>query len=417
MSIARVEPSTPSWRRATGFPARLLGAATVRSSAVYAATGVAFMVANVVLARALPVADYATMTLAVALVGFGGLIGPLGQDRVVVRRDLAASPGLLARGTGASAVVGLAVGAVAAGVYGLDADLAASLVLGATAYGVGILAAAKLQSEGRFILATLVAQAPSPLLLGAALLLAVSGLAGAATVAGLFAAGLACVAAAAWRHLLAAAGPATPPYRVDWSESLALTGLALMAALAAAFERLAVPLLLPERALAELGVVAALVVGPLRMLQLATQRTLTPRLRDAPSAEARRGLLLREAGLLGALTLGAGVILWFAVPLAVPHLLGGKYDLAPALVAAALASGAARVANGLATAAVTALSPRERLHLVNVTGWVTLSLAVPAAWAGAAWGGLAGLVAAVALVNLGQAAALIALVRPSFRDG
>jgi hypothetical protein len=126
-------------------------------------------------------------------------------------------------------------------------------------------------------------------------------------------------------------------------------------------------------------------------------------------------LLLREAGLLGGLTAAAGVTLWFAVPLAVPLLLDGKYHLSPALVGAALASGAARVASGLATAAVTALSPRERLHLVNATGWLTLSLAVPAAWAGAAWGGLAGLVAAVAVVNLGQAAVLLALVLPSFR--
>jgi hypothetical protein len=384
---------------------------------VYAATGLAFMAANVALARVLPVADYATVTLAVALVGFGGLIGPLGQDRAVVRRNLAASPGLLAWGTAASAVVGLIVGAVAAGVYGLEPALAGSLLFGATAYGVCILAAAKLQSEGRFVLATLVAQAPSPLLLGAALLLAGVGLGGAAAVAGSFAAGLAAVAVVAWRRLLLAA-PAGPAgaYRIDWSESLALTGLALMAALAAAFERLAVPLLLPERALAELGVLAALVVGPLRMLQLATQRTLTPRLRDAATPSARRRLLLREAGLLGGLTVAGGLMLWFAVPLAAPLLLGGKYDLSPVLIAAALASGAARVANGLGTAAVTALSPRERLHLVNLTGWVTLSLAVPAAWAGAAWGGLAGLVAAVALVNLGQAAALIALVLPSFRD-
>jgi hypothetical protein len=280
-------PSLP--RRGATLPARFLRAATVRSTAIYAATGVMFMVANVVLARTLPVADYATVTLAVALVGFGGLIGPLGQDRVIVRRNLAASPGLLARGTAASALVGAAVGGAAAGVYGLEAALAGSLLLGATAYGVGILAAAKLQSEGRFVLATLVAQAPSPLLLGAALLLAGVGLAGAAPVAGLFAAGLAVVAAAAWRRLLAAAGPTPPAYRVDWSESLALAGLGAMSALAAAFERLAIPLALSDRALAEFGVLAALVVGPLRMLQLATQRTLTPRLRDAGSPPARAG--------------------------------------------------------------------------------------------------------------------------------
>ncbi|HEX8376086.1 MAG TPA: hypothetical protein VF606_13000, partial [Geminicoccaceae bacterium] len=365
MTLARGIP--PAHRGGDSLTARFLRLATVRSSAIYAVTGVAFMVANVVLARALPVADYATVTLAVALVGFGGLIGPLGQDRVLVRRNLAATPGLLAWGTAASASVGLVVGVVATAVYGLGASLAASLFLGATAYAVGILAAAKLQSEGRFVHATLVAQAPSPLLLAAALLLAGVGLAGAAEVAGLFAAGLAAVAAVTWRRLLAAAGPAPPAYRIDWSESLALTGLGAMSALAASFERLAIPLALPGPALAEFGVLAALVVGPLRMLQLATQRTLTPRLRDAASPAARRGLLRREAALLAGLTAAAGAVLWFAVPLAVPLLLGGKYDLSPALVAAALASGAARVASGLATATVTALSPRERLHLVNAT--------------------------------------------------
>jgi hypothetical protein len=211
-------------RRRPTVPSRLLRSATVQSSTLYVSTGLAFMLANLVLAHALPIADYAAVTLALALVGFGGLLGPLGQERVVVRRNLAASPSLVGWGAAAAAAVGLSVAAVAVLVYDVDQTTAVLLLTGSTGYGMGILAAAKFQSERRFILATLVSQGSSPLLLVTAVLLVGTGHAFAMLVTALFAAGLVSIAVASWWRLLAEAAPA-PAYRVDWPETVALTGI------------------------------------------------------------------------------------------------------------------------------------------------------------------------------------------------
>src|SRR4051812_49687761 len=104
-------------RRHLAVPGRLLRSATLQLSVFYASTGVAFTLANLVLARTLSIADYAAVTLVFALVGFGGLLGPLGQERVVIRQNLAASASLLAWGAAASAIVGLGIAIVARWIY------------------------------------------------------------------------------------------------------------------------------------------------------------------------------------------------------------------------------------------------------------------------------------------------------------
>lgn len=396
------------------FLGRLLRSATLQQSGLYGAMGAMFMLANLLLARILPVADYATVSLVLAVTGFGGLIGPLGQERAVVRRNIATSLRLACAGLACASATGLGIAATAGWLYDLERITVFVVLAGAIGHAMAVLAAARFQSERRFILATLVSQSPAPLLLTAAVILAVAGQASSGMVSAAFAAGLVAVAAAGWRRLLAEAGPA-PRYQVDWPETLALSGISAMAALSATLERLIVPLLLSPEALATFAVLAALVIAPMRMLQMAVQRTLTPRLRDAASPEARRRLLLRESLMAGGLAGTLGLGLWFAAPVAVPMLLGGKYGFTPSLVLAAIASGAVRVLTGIAMAAVTALCPRERLHLVNGSGWLALSLALPASWIGTGWG-LTGLVLGVAAASLCQAAVLLLLIRSSLRS-
>lgn len=393
---------------------RLLGSATVQMSLLYAATGVVYAVANLMLARILSVPDYAAVTLILAIIGFGGLVAPLGQDRVVIRHHHAATPSLLAHGLAGAGTVALLVALASFWLYGLSLATCAILVLAITGQGTAILASSRLQSEKRFFLATLITQASSPILLTAAIVVIGSGAHDAQQVAVLFAAGLVLVSTASWWRLFLEAEPA-PPYRIDWSEALALTGISAMSALAGALDRLIVPLVLDHADLAQFGVLAALVIAPMRALQMAAQRALMPRLRDAPSARARRRLMLNEMAVTGGLAATVSLALWFVAPAAVQIIVGDKYSLPPDLLLAGIVSGGARVLVGFSMAAVTALSPRDRLHLVNASGWLTLTLAVPAAWIGGTVAGLSGLVLGIAAVWLLQASVLFLLVLKRFR--
>jgi O-antigen/teichoic acid export membrane protein len=393
---------------------RLLGSATVRMSLVYATAGAVYTIANLMLARALTIPEYASVTLVLAIIGFGGIVAPMGQERVVVRHHLPATPSLLAHGLTSATTTGVLVAIASFWLYGLDLAACAILVLAIAGQGTAILASSRLQSERRFFVATLITQASSLILFTAAMLVVGVGLGGFREVITLFACGLALVSAVSWWRLFVEAEPAAP-YRIDWSETLALTGISAMSALAGALDRLIVPLILDRTDLAQFGVLAALVIAPMRVLQMAVQRSLMPRLRDAPSAKARRRLMLREAAITGGLVAAVSVIVWFLAPPAVGIIVGDKYSMPADLLLAGIVSGAVRVVVGFSMAAVTALSPRDRLHLVNGSGWLTLLLAIPAAWFGAQWGGLAGLVLGIGMVWLLQAIVLALFVQHRFR--
>ncbi len=63
---------------------RYVPSATVRSMVVYAASGLAFLGANLLLARGLSTDQYALVTLVVALMTLGYHLGPVGLDGIVV---------------------------------------------------------------------------------------------------------------------------------------------------------------------------------------------------------------------------------------------------------------------------------------------------------------------------------------------
>jgi O-antigen/teichoic acid export membrane protein len=393
---------------------RLAGSATVQMSLIYATAGVVYTLANLMLARVLSIPEYASVTLILAIIGFGGIVAPMGQERVVVRHHLPATPSLLVHGLASAATVALLVAVAAFWLYGLGVVTCAILVLAIAGQGTAILASSRLQSERRFFTATLITQASSPLLFTAALLVVGTGQGGSHEVTAVFATGLALVSAVSWWRLFIEAEPASP-YRIDWSEALALTGISAMSALAGALDRLIVPLILDHSDLARFGVLAALVIAPMRVLQMAVQRSLMPRLRDATSAKARRKLMRREAAVTGGLVVAVCLIVWFLAPIAVGIIVGDKYDLPSDLLLAGIVSGAVRVVVGFSMAAVTALTPRDRLHVVNASGWLTLLLAIPAAWLGARFGHLAGLVLGIGCVWLLQAFVLAGFVQHKFR--
>jgi O-antigen/teichoic acid export membrane protein len=366
---------------------RLWRSATLRSVAVLGLSGLGFALANLVLARALPTEEYAIVTLVVALVNVGCPLAAAGVDGVVNRRRLEAGPRLLRRLSHALVPVALVFSAIGAVGYQTSLPISLIVLLCTMAGGAVTVAGAQFQSEQRFGISLALHQSPNLILLISAAWVVAAGSHRAETPLAVWTAGSLVSAALGW-SLLFRERHAKPYRSVDfpWSEALAIAGLAAAGLLLIQLERLVLPYLLPLEDLATYGVLAAIAGSLFRVLQMGVSYSLLPRLRAAPGVVERRRLLLKEARLvIGVAALGS-LVIWVATPRIEEWFLGGKYHLSAALVLAAVVTGFAKVLNGFAQSAVSALADARELSLVNALGWVAVGVAALGAVAGARWG-------------------------------
>jgi O-antigen/teichoic acid export membrane protein len=366
---------------------RLWRLPTIRTAVVYAASGVGFAGANLVLARLLPKDEYAVFTLVLALVNFGFALATAGIDGIVLRQALEFGPRLLGRVTAAAAAVALALGVAAELGYRLGPALIAMVVVSTAAGGIMVVAGAQFQREQRFGLSLSLIQSPNLFLALAAAAVVATG-ADAAWVPVLIAtAGFVLGAWLGWWLLLRERG-AKPErgYRFSWGEAFAYAGLNASGLLLVQLERLLIPHVLPLAELATYGVLAAVVGSPFRVLQNSVGYSLLPRLTAATSVAEQRRLVAREVWLAALLVVLASAAVWVAVPLVEHWFLAGKYHLGKPLVLAAVVAGLAKVLNAFSKATVTALASARELALINVLGWVAVVVAAVAAAAAARWG-------------------------------
>jgi hypothetical protein len=143
--------------------------------AVYGGSGLAFVGANLLLARELSTSEFALLTLLVALVTLGCYLAPLGLDGVVTRGQIDVGWPLLKRAAGVAAGVGLAVGVAAFVLYELSAAMALLLFAGTAAGGLMLVASARFQREQRFGISLALVQSPNLLLLLGAIATIASG--------------------------------------------------------------------------------------------------------------------------------------------------------------------------------------------------------------------------------------------------
>lgn len=366
---------------------RLWQLPTIRTAAVYGASGVGFAGANLVLARVLPKEEYAIFTLVLALMNFGFALATAGIDGIVLRQPLECGPRLLGRVAAAAAVVALVLGGIAEAAYGISLPLVAMLIVSTAAGGIMVVSGAQFQREQRFGLSLTLVQSPNFFLALAAGIVFATGAAAAWVPLFIAAAGFVLAAWWGWRLLLRERG--AKPERgslFSWREALAYAGLNASGLLLVQLDRLVIPHLLPLAELATYGVLAAIVGSPFRVLQNSVGYSLLPRLTAASSVRERRRLIAHEVWLAGLLLLLASAAVWFAVPLVEDWFLAGKYHLGSALVLAAIVAGLAKVLNAFSRATVTALASARELSLVNVLGWASVVVAAVAATAGARWG-------------------------------
>lgn len=383
------------------------------AAVVFGMSGVGFVAANLILARALEPAEYAIASLVIALVQIAMPLGPLGLDVLVTRRRLAGHRALLARAVGTSAGTGAAAVLVGAALYRLEPRLLGILIVSSVAGGANLVASAVYQAQRRFAPALALSQSQNAFLAGGAVLTLVAAIPHAWVPCAVYAGGYVIAASAGWWRILRRTAPPPAPGPIALGELFSLAGLTAVTLVLIQIERLVVPRRLGLEDLALFGVLAAIAASPFRVLQQGVGYTMLPRLRAASTVAERRKLLGKEAKLAVAATAAASVGIVLVGPRIVDWWLAGKYVLTGPLLGAAVVSGAAKVACAFATSAATALCTEAELARLRGWAWAALAASFAACWAGAAWG-LVGVVYGAGLGWLGLAAAAGALAAPHF---
>ena len=277
---------------------RYVPSATVLSMVVYGASGLAFVGANLLLARVLSTEQYALLTLLVALITLGQHLAPMGLDAVVTRGRVDVGPALLKRVAAVATGVGVAVSITAFLLYGLSAASATWLLVGTAAGGLMLVAGARFQSQHRFLQSlALVMSQNLVLLLGAVVTIAV-GSRTADLSFHILTVGLGLAAGVGWvlvlreRRESSGNSPNSPAYRGtrrSRSQASSAAGMLFIQ-----LERLVIPHVLTVADLALFGVLGAIAGSVFRVLQMGVGFSLLPRLRSATTVLERRELIARE---------------------------------------------------------------------------------------------------------------------------
>jgi len=394
---------------------RLRNSPTLRSIVVYGASGAGFAGANLILAYELPRQEYALFTLVLALVNLAAPASPLGLDALILRRRLTIGDQVLRRLLLAASVVTVGFILVGHFVYHLGPWLLLIIAVSSIGGALMAVAGARLQSEQRFALALSLTQSPNVILMVAALAAYAAGWKVAWPALVISAIGYATAAIVGWaivRRDPAYGSDTTAPF--SWGEALALAGLDASGLLLLQLDRLVIPWLLPLNALALFGVLSAIAGSVFRVLQMGVGYALIPRLRAATGVAQRRRLVRYDVLLVMGLMILGALAVAVAVPLVKHFLLHGKYDLKPPLVLAVVVSGIAKVLNAFGKALVAGLALPDEVNTVNLLGWLSVAVAIAAAWVGSQWG-LAGVIYGVGLGWLMRALAAFRICAPHLR--
>ncbi len=370
---------------------RLIRRPGVLTALSFGASGLAFMVANLLLARMLSVEQYALMALLMSIQYMTARVAPLGADGLVVRHSAVANRPLLRRVAATSAGVGVVAAIFTTQVFTVDWTLSALLLICVGAGGITLVVAAQFQADQAFGRSLGFLRSPDYALLIAALVGLVLRPERALITFAAVAAAMAATAFVAWRSAAGATAEQAQHDAFRWREAIAYLAVQMSGELLMQLERLLTAKTLGLADLATLGVVLSIVGPPFRLLQLTTGYAMQPRLRAAQSRSERIRLLKREGMISGAIALVSCVALWPLSPWLVSYLLSGKYAITADVMLAVLVGGVLKVASGFSKACVTALTTDRELAYIGIAGWLGVGIAIAAGVFGATFG-LAGLI-------------------------
>ncbi|MEL7535589.1 MAG: hypothetical protein AAFM91_00855 [Pseudomonadota bacterium] len=357
----------------------LLASPSVRSAIVFGIGGVGFSLATLLLARFMPTDDFGRLALLLALIQVGVALGPAGLDLLVNRERLDPTRRIGRTVLSTASLASLGIVGTAWLLYDLPIWLLPALGCAILAAAVSKVGAAFFQSHRQFNTSLALVQVHNFILLATVTVAMASPETALVTVLWLVAGGYLATALLGWMVALRRFGTTGDDQTFRWNDGLHGVGIIFAVLVLAQTERIVIPLILSLEDMALFGVLAAVVVAPFRMLQLAVGYTLLPRLRNAAgAAEARqilRGeiLIAVQVGLLG-----AAVVYWLG-PVVIDIIVGDKYELDASLLLAAIGVGWLRLVQSISVATVNSLGDSASLRRLNLFAWLSLGVAVASA--------------------------------------
>lgn len=369
---------------------------SLTAGATFAVSGAAFAVGNLLLARQMGTAEYAMLSLGVAVFIVTSQIATLGFSQVAARQRLSPGAGLAGR----LFAQGLVGGVIAALLLGFrqgpgPATLALLVLLIACGPLIWVATAALLR-EGHRTGAYLMQTSPDWVLLVLGLLAMLApAWANDAALAG-YCVAVAALALAGWlAHAAKLKGVALERAAVSRHVLISATAIVAAGVLITQFERLAVGFLLQPQDLAMFSVLASIAVFPFRLVTAGTGFVLIPGLRRMQRVEDRRRLVRRELRIILVVLAVASLTLVLIGPQVASWFTAGRYVPGYGLLAAACFAGAAKVADAFPRAIVTACGTDADLRRLSQFLWLGLVLSALGALGGM-WAGLAGVICGVA---------------------
>lgn len=390
---------------------------SLRAAVVYGIGGAGFSLGTLLLARYLSPADFGLLALLIAMVQVGIGVGPAGVDLLVNRHHPPIEAGLALRVLVTSFATSVLVTTLAGTVYGIASNLLPTLFLLITAAGVSRVGSAHFQSARRFGASLFLFQVHNfILLLSVPLALAFDAME-VAFILGIIAGGHVATAVLGWsmaRQKLQPEGSRLTQSAL-WREGLSGVGISIAMLLLAQTERYVIPLLLSFEDMALFSVLAAVVIAPFRMMQGAVAFTLLPRLRTARDGAAAIRIVRNESLLLVCVGIAASAVVILLGRWVVSFFAGDTYKITLGLMSVAIVVGWIRLAQSVSVATVNARGTARSLRLLNRFSWLSLGVALLAAWFLSRFG-LVGIIVGVGLGWLTQTIAATLIASRIFRS-
>jgi hypothetical protein len=361
--------------------------------------GLAFSLGSLMFAETLPMAEFTAVVLMMALSQVALCTGPLGADTLINRvRGTPARSAWLRVLLTCAVVATLLTGA---SIYSYEFTILNASILFVICLGSGVnrFASAVYQSRQDFRKSQWITQIHNAIFLLIAAVTYSLNLDTALPAFVTIAVAYVLVPSLVWARISSELASSTALNRtsdIKWDEGYPIVASTLAIVFLAQLERLSIPNLLGERELATFAVLAAIVGGPFRVLQIGMRYTLLPRLNDARNKLEIRQILVRDAMLAGIAIGLASLAIAIVTPWLMRVFFAEKYSIGAGLIAAALVVGTGKVVSSLSAVVTTSLGEKKTLQKLNIWSWISLAVAIVSAVVCSSFG-LTGLVYGVSV--------------------